>query len=146
MKKQSGVTLTILAATVVVMASIIGTISFNSLSSFRMNEYYNMRSDIELLDEKIAIYFLSENELPIIEDDKRDINSVIENYNSSNINYNPNNSGELYRIDLNQMHNLSLKNDDYYIDKISHTIYKINGIKIDDTKYHTVPYNYSLIN
>jgi hypothetical protein len=146
MKKQSGVTLTILAATVVVMASIIGTISFNSLSSFRMNEYYNMRSDIELLDEKIAIYFLSENELPIIEDDKRDINSVIENYNSSNINYNPNNSGELYRIDLNQMHNLSLKNDDYYIDKISHTIYKINGIKIDDTQYHTVPYNYSLIN
>lgn len=137
MKNQKGVTLTILIATVVVMAIIAGSISYNSLSSMKMNKYYNMCSDIELLDEKISLYYLQNKELPILE--AKDVNGIIKDYSEDNVNYNPNNSNTLYKIDLSKLENLSLKNTEYYIDSRSHTIYSLHGIKIEGKIYHTVP-------
>lgn len=104
-----------------------------------------MCSDIELLDEKIALYYLEHKALPIIQNDSIRINNLITDYNSENVNFNPNNSGNLYKIDLTKLDNLSLQKLDYYIDEQSHTIYSGNGKKIEDQEYYTVPTKYELI-
>lgn len=143
MKNQKGITLMVLVITIVVMALIAGSISYNSISSYRLNAYYAMCSDIELLDEKIALYYLENKSLPI-EGQMKTIDSLITDM--SNVNYNPNNSGMLYKIDLTQLDNLTLQITDYYIDEQSHTIYAARGKKIGDEIYYTVPTNYQEVN
>lgn len=145
MKNQKGITLTILVITIVIMTILIGTISYNSISSFKMNHYYNMCSDIELLDEKIAIYYIQNKNLPITAETKK-IDEFIENYSAENVNYNPNNSGNLHKIDLSKLENLTLHYTDYYIDEISHTIYFAKGIDFEEGIYHTTPLAYKKVN
>lgn len=145
MKNQRGVTLMILVATVIIMAIIAGTISYSSISSFKMKAYYNMCSDIELLDEKIAIYYLQNKSLPIVESDSKNISELINDYSDTNVNYNPNNSGTLYKIDLSKLDNLSLNYTDYYIDETSHTIYFLNGMDVEEELYYTVPLKYEKV-
>lgn len=151
MKNQKGITLMIVIITIIIMVMITGTIAYNSSSNLAMRLYYNMCSDIELLDEKIAIYYLKNKDktdileqLPIL-DDSISINKLIADYDSDNVNYNPNNSNTLYKIDLNKLENLSLNYTNYYIDSVSHTIYFADGINVDDTFYYTVPVNYTEI-
>ena len=142
MKNQKGVTLVILVATVTVMAIILGTISYSSISTYKMNIYYSRRSDIELLDEKIALYYLKNNTIPVVSSDTINITDLIEGYNEQNVNYNPNNSGTLYKIDLSLLDNLTLKYKNYYIDDQSHTIYFESGVAVGDDMYHTVQFDY----
>ncbi len=143
MKNQKGITLMILISTVVIMTIITGTIAYRSIASTRMRSYYNMCADIELLDEKIALYYLENKALPISTQTKQ-ISELISNYGESNPNYNPNNSedGILYQIDLSKLKNLSLKTTEYYIDKTSHTIYCSRGKKVGNDYYFTVPLDY----
>ena len=152
MKNQKGVTLTVLVATVIVLTIIMGTISYNGISSYRMRVYYNMRSDIELLDEKISLYYLEnsdnlniEDQLPIDVTDTKNITNLISDYDEYDVNYNPNNSGTLYKIDLSKLENLSLSYDDYYIDTVSHTIYSNKAVNVGNETYYTIPYEYTSI-
>ena len=140
-KNHKGITLMILVVTIVMMSILIGSISYNSQSSFKMRAYYNMCSDIELLDEKIAIYYIQNKSLPITEEQKN-VDEIVSNYSENDVNYNPNNNGTLYKIDVNKLENLSLNNKDYYIDEESHTIYSPNGVKLDDATYYTYPLKY----
>lgn len=146
MKSQKGVTLMILVVTLIMMGLIAGTISYQSVSSYRLNAYYMMCSDIELLDEKIALYYLEKKELPTVSNETMPIRTLISDYKPQNVNYNPNNSGTLYEIDLDQLENLSLQKSKYYIDEQSHTIYSAQGIKMDQETYYTVPINYQEVN
>jgi hypothetical protein len=147
MRNEKGVTLMILVTTIVIISLIVGSISYSSVSTYKMNAYYNMRSDIELLDEKIALYYIqNEKQLPIIESDSKNINDLITNYYANNVNYNPNNSGNLYKIDLEKLDNLSLNYTNYYIDEQSHTIYKSKGVKVGNDVYYTTPVNYKEVN
>ena len=142
MKNQKGVTLMILVFTVAIMAIILATISYSSISTYKMNIYNSRRSDIELLDEKIALYYLENNTIPVVSGDTKDINDLIEGYNDQNINYNPNNNETLCKIDLSLLDNLTLKYQNYYIDEQSHTIYFETGVVIGDEIYHTLPADY----
>lgn len=143
MKSQNGITLMILVITIIAMSIIVGTISYHSINSFRINAYYNMCADIEVLDEKIALYYLKHGTLPVITEQPKEIEESME---EGNVNYNPNNSGTLYLIDLGKLKNLSLTNSEYYIDEQSHTIYSSYGKKVDDTTYFTVPLDYKRVN
>lgn len=145
MKNQKGITLVVLTATVVIMSIIVGTISYSSVSGARMRSYYNMCADIEILDEKIALYYIENEELPVIENETEIVDYLVNNYSQDNPNYNPNNSGVLYKIDLSKLSNLSLNDTEYYIDEKSHTIYSSHGVEIDDVKYYTVPLNYEKV-
>lgn len=152
MKNQKGITLMILVMTLAIMSIILGTITYSSSNSFKLRNYYNMCADIELLDEKIAIYYLEhkdeENSLPITNEMIK-INDLITGYSENNVNYNPNNSGDLYKIDLSKLENITLNFDGddvyYLIDKKSHTIYISNGVILDGENYYTVPIEYEKI-
>lgn len=145
MKNQKGVTLIVLATTVAIIAIILGSISYTSVGSMRMRSYYNMCADIELLEEKIALYYLQHKTLPILQNETKSIDEIISNYSETNPNYNPNNSKKLCKIDLSKLQNLSLTNTEFYIDEKSHTIYISHGIKVDDEIYYTVPLEYEKI-
>lgn len=149
MKNQKGITMVVLIATVVVMAIIVGTVSYNSINSVKTQVYYNMCSDIELLDEKIALYYIehmSDTEnfgLPInktVTLDAKNVGAM----DSENVNYNPNNKGNLYQIDVTKLDNLTLNYSasKYYIDSQSHTIYFSDGVEFGDETYYTVPVDY----
>lgn len=145
MKNQKGVTLMILVVTIVIMAIIVGGISYSSIESFKMNAYYDMCTDIELLDEKIALYYIENKDLPIVTSNVKNIDELVPNYAEGNVNYNPNNSGTLYKIDLSKLENLSLKSTDYYMDETSHTIYSPRGIQVEEKTYYTVPLDYQKV-
>lgn len=146
MKNQKGVTLTVLVATVVMIAIIIGSISYNSISGMKMRSYYNMCADIELLDEKIALYYIEKKSLPIIDTDAKLMYELVSGYSTANVNYNPNNDDVLYKIDLSKLGNLSLNYTEYYINNKSHTIYSSRGADVDNVKYYTVPVDYQEVN
>ena len=145
MKNQKGITLMILVVTIIIMSIIVGSISFSSSSTFKMKGYYDMCADIELLDEKIAIYYVKNKSLPITAQTKN-IQELIENYASDNVNYNPNNSGNLHKIDLSKLENLSLRQTDYYIDEVSHTIYSATKTELEGQHYYTTPLAYKEVN
>lgn len=145
MKNQKGITLLLLITTLAVMALIIGSVTYNSMYSLTMKNYYNMCADIELLDEKIALYYLEKGELPVDKNNIKNVRDLVQEYSESNVNYNPNNGELLYKIDLSKLDNLSLNYSDYYIDSQSHTIYFNQDIIVDGTKYYTVPSTYEKI-
>lgn len=146
MKNQKGITLMILVVTILIMSLIFGAIAYNSVTGHQLNAYYMMCSDIELLDEKIALYYLENKELPI-QGEVVSITDLISDYSSENVNYNPNNStsGLLYKIDTSQLSNLSLRKTEYYIDAQSHTIYSLNGRRVGNDIYYTVPTDYQKV-
>lgn len=65
MKSEKGITLMLLVTTVIMMGLIFGAITYNSVNSYKLNSYYTMCADIELLDEKIALYYLEHKALPV---------------------------------------------------------------------------------
>lgn len=144
MKSQKGVTLMILMATVVIMAIVAGTINYNTKSAVKTNEYYSMCADIELLDEKIALYYLQNNSLPIT-GEPIGLENICNDEAVRKENENPNNSNKIYRIDIGKLDNLSLTNSEYFIDEQSHTIYYLYGVTFDNYTYYTVPLDYQKV-
>ena len=86
MKNQKGVTLIVLATTVAIIAIILGSISYTSVGSMRMRSYYNMCADIELLEEKIALYYLQHKTLPILQNETKSMDEIISNYSEFVVN------------------------------------------------------------
>ena len=107
----------------------------------QINEMYK---DIELLEDKIALYYLDNEKLPI----KKDSN--IEFYNNS---INPNDNKLYYEIDLEKLDNMQLsygngkfgEKDIYIINEQSHTIYYYKGIEYQKNIIHTKNTEYEYV-
>ena len=67
--------------------------------SIKISELNNMYKDINILEDKIALYYLDYGNLPIIQENKVEF---IEN------SINPNDNENYYEIDLNKLENLKL--------------------------------------
>lgn len=101
----------------------------------------SMNEDIEILDDKIAIYYLNYGCIPI--------KDKVEFKNSSN----PNDNDVYYEIDCEKLDNIYLnygrkiknKNDYYIINELSHTIYYFNGIEYKNKKYFTTDVDYTFV-
>ena len=153
MKNQKGITLILLALTVLIMIIILGTITYTSMDSFKMDQYYKMCADIELIDGKVSLYYLKHKDDEIsnfglpIDNNKVRASAELETIvtTEGNVNYNPNNCGELYKIDLAKLDNLTLNHDgDFYIDKQSHTVYYSQGYEVDGDVYYTIQKEYQV--
>lgn len=114
-------------------------ISINSgINLSRLNSMYE---DIDVLDDKIAIYYLNHGYIPV--------KDVVEFSNSTN----PNDNDVYYEIDfekldsiyLNYGRKLNNENDYYIINELSHTIYYFDGIEYKNNKYYTTNVNYKLV-
>ena len=93
MKNQKGITLLMLVSTILIMIIILGTITYTSMDSFKMDQYYKMCADVELLDGKIALYYINNGVLPVDTSDTASEDLRTAAISDDNVNYNPNNNG-----------------------------------------------------
>ena len=139
--KKSKFILCIYLIILILFLSIIITYIKNGIDMHKLNDMYN---DIEILEDKINLYYLDNGNLPVIN------NKIIDFKEYST---NPNDSDIFYEIDLNKLENLKLtygngiegEKDKYIINEQSHTIYYYKGLKVGKWKIYTTKVDYSLI-
>ena len=105
---------------IIIFFIIIFEMFFYIQKGIQINKLNNMYKDIEFLEDKIAIYYLNNEELPVYE---KNINQI-ENDELS------------YGMKKNNI------NDKYIINSQSHTIYYYCGIKYNNETYYTKNINY----
>ena len=64
-KNEKGITMIAIVITIIILLIIISTVSFSSKNGIDMKKLNNMYADIILLEEKIAIYYLKNGNIPI---------------------------------------------------------------------------------
>lgn len=146
MKNQKGVTLVSLIIIIIIIFIITGTTVYTSTNRFKVNNLSKMYNDIELLNDKIATYYLKFGGLPII---KNAENTPIK-YTFSELNFdkNINDNENYYIIDLEAIGNITLNygeegfknpnasDDVYIINEKTHTVYYVKGIEYTDGKWY----------
>ncbi len=148
LKKEKVITLMILAVTIIIMVIITGTLAANSYDSTQVSKLTRMENDIQVLSDRVAIYFVEHDELPVLTGSgntftKSQVAAVMNDISA--------NDGETYyKIDLSLFDNVSLNygedylstfDDDadmYIINEESHVIYYVKGVTYKGTNYHTV--------
>lgn len=122
---KKGITLVSLVVSVVILL-ILSTISIYSIKSAdNINPYNNMIADINLLEDKIKIYYNKYSEIPKTSD-------VIE---IEGVKY--------YKIDLSKLENITLNfgtnedSEDYYLVNSNLEVYYKKGVKKGEEVYHT---------
>jgi len=163
LKDNKGMSLTMIIMTVVIILIIVTTLSYSSINSIKIKRLNELYTDIRLLNDEVAIYYLKNGVLPIDEskiyvinqseevDDE--LNFVLKNGNTKledlNSLINPNDydsisdSAIYYELDLELFDNLTLNNTgNYIINEQSHTIFYVDGVKIDGVIYHNLPLEY----
>lgn len=148
MKNQKGVTLVSLIITIIIILIITSATVYTSTNRFKINNLSKMYNDIELLNDKIATYYLKFGGLPII---KNTENTPIK-YTFSELNFdkNINDDDNYYIIDLEAIGNITLNygkegfknqntsDDVYIINNKTHSVYYVRGIEYTDGNlYHS---------
>lgn len=154
MKKEKGITLVSLAIVVALMTIIASTVVNLSLNRFEINRLRKMYTDIELLQDKVANYYLKYETLPVLKNSSN--TSVQYTYSSLNFEKNGEDNNIYYILDLSAMEGISLNygkagfnapntsEDVYIINEKSHIIYYVKGKKLNETTYYTLANNISI--
>ena len=127
MKKEAGVTLTILVVTVVVILLITSVTLANVKTGNEYKEYKKMCVDIEAIKDKTLIYYKDYGEIP-----KKGSKLIITNEEIKKLNP----KGSLYEIDLEKLKNLTVnygsnqeKDDIYIINDETLEVFYLKGIE-----------------
>ena len=112
--------------------------------SLKLNKLNNIYKDIEILEDKVAIYYLDYGTIPVK-------NEIIEDFKEKSIN--PNDNNIYYEIDLDKIENLNIyygkkaesEKDIYIINEQSHTIYYYLGIEYNGKMYYAKDLGYKKV-
>ncbi len=107
-----------------------------------LNKLNNVYKDIDIIEERVTIYYLNNGNIPIKEGNITFNHSI-----------NPNDNNNFYEIDLNKLENLSINygkkeygnQDIYIINEQSHTIYYLNGVEYNNQKFYSRNLNYEKV-
>lgn len=125
---QNGITMISLIVTIVVMLILTTIIVTDTDTGAEYKKYKLMCADVQLLEDKILIYYNEYGELPVI-GETVDVSSILESEH------------EFKKIDTAKLNNLTLNygtdEDIYIIDTTTFEVYYKNGIKYDNTTYYT---------
>ena len=110
LKNNKGVTMVALIITIIIMIILLTVINFGSNSAIEMRNLNNMYADILILDEKVALYYLKNGDIPVMENEEEKIMLKEEDLSSGITNNNPNNNDKYYIIDVKKLDNLTLNN------------------------------------
>ncbi|MBR6033478.1 MAG: hypothetical protein IKP28_01855 [Clostridia bacterium] len=140
MKNKKGISLTVLAVTVAILIIVTISIVLGINNIGRNEKLDKLYYDLELLTEKVNMYYWKHDQLPVVAD----------YINTSSIpaeEKNPNDDENYYILDLNALENLSLQTDEhtFIINGLTRTIYIAEGIEIDGKTYYRLPETYSRI-
>ena len=145
MQKNRGITLTVLVITVIIMLIIISTVSYNSWEALQIKNFNKLTTDIDLLQDRVLIYYSNYGSLPILENNsytKQQIGIPEDQISSKD-------GDKYYVINLEQLDNVTLnygrgyKNienskDIYIINETSQVVYYMQGIEYDGKVYYTI--------
>ncbi len=153
MKNCKGITLITLALAITIMAIIATTLVYNINTGAHTRALNNMYKDVEVLRDRVDLYFSKFGTLPIVSTTYTNIDNI------KAINVNDNDI--YYVIDLEALENITLSfgkgyqnyktnsdtsiTDVYVVNEKSHNVYYIKGIKYDNKMYYTVPGQYTKI-
>ena len=121
-RKEKGIAIIALVATISVLMIIFGVTIYTTRESFKIKDLTNLYSDIEMLEDRAKVYFTENGEFPVTN-------------NSSTID-----NKTVYKIDKTKINNINgLHNDidKYYIDKTTGRVYLEGGVTYDGTTYYT---------
>ena len=128
---NKGITLTILVITIIILLILTSTVIYNISSADGVESYNNMVADVELLKDKILLYYNTNKDIPKT---TRQINV---------------NGTEYYEIDLHELgyitlnygsefgqaSNLTNTSDVYVVNDLL-DVYYLKGVKMSDEIYH----------
>ncbi len=131
----------IFAVIVIILVSIFITLIISINNGIKLSKVNAMYEDIDILDDKIALYYLNYGYIPVKE---------VVDFNNS---INPNDNDVYYKIDTQKLDNIYLNygrknisnNDFYIINEESHTIYYFEGIEYNSKRIYTRDINYTLV-
>ena len=90
LKNQKGISLIALTATILVLSIVTSVVVYNAKDSIQIREYKKLENDIEVLQGKVEMYYLKNDELPVLEKDNTKIqysgNSKFKNNKQANDN------------------------------------------------------------
>lgn len=147
-KKENGITLISLIVVIMLMLIISSTVVNVSLDRFEINNFKKMQNDIELLEDKVSNYYLKYGGLPVLRNSSNE--SIKYTYSTLNFTRNGSDNANYYILDLEAMEGLSLNygeegfknpntsDDVYIINELTHIIYYVKGIELNDTIYHYI--------
>lgn len=158
-KNEKGVTMIAIVITIIILLIIVATVSFSSKNGIDMKKMNNMYTDIILLEDKVAFYYLEHGTIPakgaaLLPDEIPDEIKT----------YNPNDNENYYKLDLDLLENVDLNyaidatnvRDIYIINEKSHAIYYLKGVtiseynnltmdKAQEITYYTIPRKYDAV-
>lgn len=131
----------VFALIAIILISIFITLIMSISNGIKLSKVNAMYEDIDILDDKIAIFYLDYGYIPVKE---------VVNFDKS---INPNDNNIFYEIDIQKLDNIYLNygrkninnNDFYIINEQSHTIYYFEGIEYNSEKIYTRDINYTLV-
>lgn len=139
MNKRKKAIIVVFLIGIILIFGIIYSLVQNGIELSVLNNVYK---DIDIIEQRVAIYYLNNGNLPT-----KDKNI---NFNNS---INPNDSDNFYEIDLEKLENLSInygkkeygEEDIYIINDQSHTIYYLKGVKYEKDRIYTRMYKYQKV-
>lgn len=136
LSNERGVTIITVTLMIIVITIILSVVTFYARNSIQMEQFGNMRADIEEIENKAQIYYLENNGvLPICgEDDSQRLKHRVDMLGDTEF-FNPNDSDDYYKVDTSKI-NVNIAYDTtYYINDATHTVYAIDPIKLSGKIY-----------
>ena len=153
LENERGITLITLIISVVILAILTISLSMNTYSSLNLAKLTKLQNDIELLNNRIATYYVKEGKLPIYREGSSSFaiskSSLIGQFDDL-----ATSDGNIYyTIDLEAL-DISLQtlnygsgykspdsSDRYIVNEETHIVYYLQGINYDGDVYHTTGKN-----
>lgn len=146
-KEEKGITLITLVVAIALMVIIAGILLYNSRNYSQISRLDNLNNDIQILKERVQIFYSTHGSLPVVEGKKYTVAIPDEQKN-------PNDGTEYYLLNLDVLEDVRLnygkdfevaKNasdiqdytDLYIINGQSQTIYYVKGVSVDNVMYYT---------
>ena len=132
-KNKNGVSLITLVITIIIITIITGSIIFNLSNVNKTEEVDKLYTSLLLLKEKVNLYYLKHDKLPVAEEYTASLNFLGDTIN-------PEDEGKYYILDIEALDNLSnILNKTYIINETTHTIYALEGAKLGDETFYRLP-------
>ena len=150
-KSKKGISLIVLIITIIIMITIVGVVIVSSKTSVKDANTYNFANTIKNIEEAVKIYYLSNEEMPVLSYEKEPVNktqvlslNVIPNITELENEFALNNETDdslFYYIDISKLELENIEHEDGQIYVVSYPnmyVYYLNGKKIEGTYFYSL--------
>ena len=128
LKSNKGITISTLIITIIIMLILTTVTITSTYIGIDLKKYKAMCSDVELLEDKILLFYREYGELPI--------GNIVTNVPTEIAN-----GHTFYEVNTNKLNNITLNygnaEDTYIVDSETFEVYYLNGIEYKNVIYYT---------